>query len=180
MTKILRNLWNSTLKWQNSKNQMTKIWDERNARVQKLVKIWYCQWSLNLLLNTKIYFSSWFITNSIFQLYLQLRLSFSNKLLYRAGPEFQILIGIYSTYDLYDEGLNQIFKHFQGTSSSSSRQPPYSPRSSLLSPVKFGDQLQPQLKAVQPPSGSSYTSYRLPSYSRDNLIEKLRQVRICN
>lgn len=62
-----------------------------------------------------------------------------------------------------------------GTSSSSSRQPPYSPRSSLLSPVKFGDQLQPQLKAVQPPSGSSYTSYRLPSYSRDNLIEKLRQ-----
>ena len=159
---------------------MTKIWDERNARVQKLVKIWYCQLSLNLLLNTKIYFLSWFITNSIFQLYLQLRLSFSNKLLYRAGPEFQILIGIYSTYDLYDEGLNQIFKHFQGTSSSSSRQPPYSPRSSLLSPVKFGDQLQPQLKAVQPPSGSSYTSYRLPSYSRDNLIEKLRQVRICN
>ena len=72
------------------------------------------------------------------------------------------------------------FKHFQGTSSSSSKQPPYSPRSSLLSPVKFGDQLQPQLKAVQPPSGSSYTSYRLPSYSRDNLIEKLRQVRICN
>ena len=93
-------------------------------------------------------------------------------------PEFQILIGIYCTYDLYDEGLNQFFKHFQGTSSSSSKQPPYSPRSSLLSPVKFGDQLQPQLKAVQPPSGSSYTSYRLPSYSRDNLIEKLRQVRI--
>ena len=95
-----------------------------------------------------------------------------------AQPEFQILIGIYCTYDLYDEGLNQFFKHFQGTSSSSSKQPPYSPRSSLLSPVKFGDQLQPQLKAVQPPSGSSYTSYRLPSYSRDNLIEKLRQVRI--
>ena len=97
-----------------------------------------------------------------------------------AQLEFQILIGIYCTYDLYDEGLNQFFKHFQGTSSSSSKQPPYSPRSSLLSPVKFGDQLQPQLKAVQPPSGSSYTSYRLPSYSRDNLIEKLRQVRISN
>ena len=64
---------------------------------------------------------------------------------------------------------------FQTTSSSSSKQPPYSPRSSLLSPVKFGDQLQPQLKAVQPPSGSSYTSYRLPSYSKDNLIDKLRQ-----
>ena len=63
------------------------------------------------------------------------------------------------------------------TSSSSKRdQPPYSPRSSLLSPVKFGDQLQPQLKAVVPPPGSSYTSYRLPSYSRDNLIDKLRQV----
>ena len=66
--------------------------------------------------------------------------------------------------------------HQNLTSSSSKNQPPYSPRSALLSPVKFGDQLQPQLKAVAPPSGSSYTSYRLPSYSRDNLIDKLRQV----
>ena len=75
--------------------------------------------------------------------------------------------------------FSTIFQYsFQTTSSSSSKQPPYSPRSSLLSPVKFGDQLQPQLKAVQPPSGSSYTSYRLPSYSKDNLIDKLRQVKM--
>lgn len=56
------------------------------------------------------------------------------------------------------------------------KQPPYSPRSSLLSPVKFGDQLQPYAKAGSSGSSTScYASYRLPSYSRENLAEKVRQ-----
>lgn len=58
------------------------------------------------------------------------------------------------------------------------KQPPYSPRSSLLSPVKFGDQLQPYPKPGSSTSiapASSYASYRLPSYSRENLVDKIRQ-----
>ena len=51
--------------------------------------------------------------------------------------------------------------------------PPYSPRSSLLSPVKFGDQLQPFNR--QNSTRSTYAEYRIPSYSRELLVEKLRQ-----
>ena len=73
---------------------------------------------------------------------------------------------------------------------SASSRPPYSPRSSLLSPVKFGDQLQPYKTGgpqIEPQlastssllpttsSNSSYASYRLPTYNRENLLEKLRQ-----
>ena len=52
--------------------------------------------------------------------------------------------------------------------------PPYSPRSSLLSPVKYGDQLQP-FASNKLDSSSSYASYRLPSYTKDTLAEKVRQ-----
>ena len=50
--------------------------------------------------------------------------------------------------------------------------PPYSPRSSLLSPVKFGDLLQPLRSSS---SRSTYADYRLPSYTKDSLADKLRQ-----
>ena len=68
------------------------------------------------------------------------------------------------------------------TTSTVPSKPPYSPRSNLLSPVKYGDQLQPRsLPATASASGggttavSAYASYRLPSYSRDLLAEKVRQ-----
>ena len=51
--------------------------------------------------------------------------------------------------------------------------PPYSPRSSLLSPVKFGDLLQPLRSSNS--TRSTYADYRLPSYTKDSLAEKLRQ-----
>ena len=51
--------------------------------------------------------------------------------------------------------------------------PPYSPRSSLLSPVKYGDQLQPFNR--QNSTRSTYAEYRIPSYSKELLVEKLRQ-----
>ena len=50
--------------------------------------------------------------------------------------------------------------------------PPSSPRSSLLSPVKFGDLLQPLRSSS---SRSTYADYRLPSYTKDSLADKLRQ-----
>ena len=57
-------------------------------------------------------------------------------------------------------------------SNHSSSNPPYSPRSNLLSPVKFGDQLK-ELRTSS--AKSTYADYRLPSYTKDSLAEKLRQ-----
>jgi hypothetical protein len=68
------------------------------------------------------------------------------------------------------------------TSIGGSRPPPYSPRSNLLSPVKYGDQLTPYTSSTAAASATlastrttSYATYRLPTYSRDQVVEKLRQ-----
>ena len=70
------------------------------------------------------------------------------------------------------------------TTSTAPSKPPYSPRSNLLSPVKYGDQLQPfnsiarinSTSTASNTASGSYASYRLPpAVSRDLLVEKARQ-----
>lgn len=56
-------------------------------------------------------------------------------------------------------------------SSSSVKTASYSPRSSMVSPVKYGELLTPQ----PPPLRSTLASYRLASYTKDQLDEKVRQ-----